>query len=73
MAQRTPAEIRDSMENNRTELAVSVERLRADIVQLTDWRGHLRRHQSEVVAAGAVVGLVVVTRMLRRRRRRRRG
>ena len=70
MAARTPAEIRDSMESNRTELALSVERLRAEIVHITDWRGHLRRHRTEVVVGAAVLSLVVGTRMLRRRRRR---
>jgi hypothetical protein len=70
MAQRSPAQIRDSIENNRTELAVSVERLRTEVAHLTDWRGHVRRHRSEILVGAAVVGLVVGARMLRRRRRR---
>jgi hypothetical protein len=71
MAQRTPAEIRDSIESNRMELAVSVQQLRGEVARLTDWRGHIERHRSELmVGAVAVVGLVVGRRLLRRRRRR---
>jgi hypothetical protein len=72
MAQRSPAEIRDSIESNRVELAVSVQRLRGEVARLTDWRGQLERHRSELMVGAAVVGLAVGTRMLRRRRRRRR-
>jgi hypothetical protein len=72
MAQRTPAEIRDSIESNRMELAVSVQQLRGEVERLTDWRGHIERHRSELTVAGAaVVGLVVARHLLRRRRRRR--
>ena len=68
---RSPKEIRDSIENNRMELAVSVERLRGEVTRLTDWRTHVQRHQSEIVMGAAVVGLLIGGRMLRRRRRRR--
>jgi hypothetical protein len=70
MAQRSPAEIRDSIESNRMELAVSVQRLRGEVTRLTDWRGHVERHKSEIVAGAAVVGLLFGARMMRRRRRR---
>jgi hypothetical protein len=69
MAQRSPAEIRSSIESNRMELAVSVERLRSEVAHLTDWRGHLQRHRGEVMVGAAVVGLVIGGRLLRRRRR----
>lgn len=71
MAQRTPAEIRSSIEANRQELAVSVERLRGEVTRMTDWRAHVERHRSEIVAGAAVVGLLVGVRLLRGRRRRR--
>jgi hypothetical protein len=71
MAQRSPAEIRSSIETNRTELAVSIANLRGEVAYVTDWRGHLERHRSEAIVAGAVVGLAVGLRLLRRRRRRR--
>ena len=43
MPTRTPEEIRASIEQNRQELGVSLEKLRGEVVQLTDWRGQLRR------------------------------
>ncbi len=70
MAQRTPAEIRDSIEANRNELAVSIVRLRGEVAYLTDWRGHVQRHRRELTIGGAVLGLTLGVKMLRRRRRR---
>ncbi len=70
MAQRSPAEIRSSIEANRNELAVSIVQLRGEVAYLTDWRGHLERHRREVIVASAVVGLTIGVRLLRRRRRR---
>lgn len=70
MAQRSADEIRNSIESNRMELAVSVQRLRGEVERVTDWRGHVERHRSELTAGAAVVGLLVATRLLRRRRRR---
>jgi hypothetical protein len=69
MAQRSPAEIRSSIESNRHELALSVERLRGEVTRLTDWRTQVQRHRGELIAGAALVGLVVGTRLLRRRRR----
>jgi len=66
--QRSPAEIRSSIEANRNELAVSIVQLRGEVAYLTDWRGHLERHRREVIIAGAVVGLALGVRLLRRRR-----
>lgn len=70
MAQRTPAEIRNSIESNRMELAVSLDRLRGEVTHLTDWRGHVERHRGEVMVGAAVLGLMIGGRLLRRRRRR---
>jgi hypothetical protein len=70
MAQRSPAEIRKSMESNRAELAVSVERLQGEVAKLTDWRGHVERHKRELLIGAAVVGLALGMRSRRRRRRR---
>jgi len=69
MAQRTADEIRSSIESNRMELAVSVDRLRGEVTHLTDWRGHVERHRSQLLAGAAVVGFAIGVRMLRRRRR----
>jgi Protein of unknown function (DUF3618) len=59
MATRSPDEIRASIEQNRQELGVSLERLRGEVVRLTDWRSQLRRHQQQAVVAAAVTGFVV--------------
>lgn len=69
MAQRSAAEIRSSIEANRQELAVSVDRLRGEVARVTDWRAHVERHRPEIVAGAAAVGLLLGVRMLRRRRR----
>jgi hypothetical protein len=70
MAQRSPAEIRSSIESNRMELAVSIQKLRGEVAHITDWRGHVERHRSELTMGAAVVGLALGVRFLRRRRRR---
>jgi len=69
MAQRSPAEIRSSIEANRMELAVSLDRLRGEVAHLTDWRAHVQRHRGQLIAGAAVVGLVIGIRVLRRRGR----
>jgi hypothetical protein len=73
MAQRSPAEIRSSIESNRMELAVSIDRLRGEVTHLTDWRRHVERHKDELAAAGALVGFAIGVKLLRGRRRRRKG
>jgi hypothetical protein len=70
MAQRSPAEIRSSIEGNRMELAVSLDRLRGEVAHITDWRGHIQRHRGELLVGAAVVGLALGGRLLRRRRQR---
>jgi hypothetical protein len=72
MAQRSPTEIRNSIESNRMELAVSIDRLRGEVAHITDWRGHIERHRSELTIGAAAVGLLLGARMMRRRRRRQR-
>jgi hypothetical protein len=70
MAQRSPAEIRSSIEANRAELAVSLERLRGEVARVTDWRAQVERHRGQLIAGAAVVGFAIGIRMLRRRGRR---
>jgi hypothetical protein len=75
-AQRTPEEIRRSIEANRAELGLSVERLRGEITEMADWRKHLRNNQKQVLIGAAVAGFVLgggiaaMTGMLSGRRRR---
>jgi hypothetical protein len=72
---RTPDQIRASIEANRAELGAAVERLRAQATELADWRGQLRRHRKEVLIGAAVAGFVLgggIAAMAGRLRRRRR-
>jgi hypothetical protein len=71
MAQRSATEIRDSIESNRQELAVSLEHLRGEVTRITDWRGQIQRHQRELIMGAAAVGVVMMLRGRRRRKRRR--
>jgi hypothetical protein len=71
MPTRSPAEIRGTMQGSRAELALSIERLRGEVTRLTDWRGQLERHRTQVTVGVAVVGVAIGLRMLGRRRRRR--
>jgi hypothetical protein len=59
MAARTPEEIRASIEQNRQELGTSLDKLRLEVVQLTDWRAQLRRHQPQVLIGAGVAGFVL--------------
>ena len=73
MPTRSPEEIRQSIEANRAELGMAVERLRQEVAVVTDWRGPLRQHQKQVLIGAAVAGFVIgggiagVGRLLRRR------
>jgi hypothetical protein len=59
MPERSPAEIRASIESNRAQLAVAVERLRGDVAELTDWRTQIRRHRKQALIGAAVAGFVI--------------
>lgn len=56
---RSPEEIRQSIEDNRQELGLAVERLRTEVAELADWRKQLREHQSQVIVGAAVAGFVI--------------
>jgi Protein of unknown function (DUF3618) len=58
-AARSPEEIRRSIEANRADLGVAVEKLRGEVTKATDWRLQLRKHQREVIIGAAVAGFVV--------------
>lgn len=70
MAQRSTDEIRSSIEANRAELAVSLDRLHGEVARITDWRGQLERHQREVTIGVAAVAVLILARRRRRKRRR---
>ena len=56
---RSAEEIRQSIEANRAELGLAVERLRGEVTRATDWRGQLERHRKEVLIGAAVAGFVL--------------
>jgi hypothetical protein len=58
-ATRTPEEIRQSIEANRAELGVAVERLRAEVAEATDWRKKLMENRQNVLIGAAVAGFVL--------------
>jgi dienelactone hydrolase len=59
MPTRSPEEIRASIEQNRHELGTSLDKLRLEVVRLTDWRAQLRRHPQQVVIGAGVAGFVL--------------
>lgn len=59
MAQRTPEEIRSSIEEHRVQLGTSVEKLRTEVVKLTDWRAQLRANQPQLLIGAGVAGFVL--------------
>jgi Protein of unknown function (DUF3618) len=58
-ATRSPEEIRRSIEANRAELGLAVDRLRGELTEVTDWRKQLRKHRKQVLIGAAVAGFVV--------------
>jgi hypothetical protein len=59
MSGRSSQEIRASIEANRAALALSVDRLRGEMVEFTDWRKQIRRNQTTVLAGAALTGFVL--------------
>jgi hypothetical protein len=57
--QRSPAEIKDSIERNRRELAVSIRTLQGEIAKVTDWRSQLRTHRKQALIGAVVAGFVI--------------
>lgn len=58
-ATRSPEQIRASIESNRMELAHSLQRLRGEVAEVTDWRKQIARHQKQVLIGAAVTGFVL--------------
>jgi hypothetical protein len=58
-AARSPEDIRRSIEANRAELGLAVERLRGEVAEVTDWRRHLQRNRKQIVIGAAVAGFVL--------------
>jgi Protein of unknown function (DUF3618) len=58
-ATRTPEEIRASIEANRAELGLAVDRLRTEVAEVTDWRKQINRRRKQVLIGAAVAGFVL--------------
>jgi C4-dicarboxylate-specific signal transduction histidine kinase len=57
--QRSPQEIRDSIERNREDLGRAIQRLQVEVREVTDWRKQVRAHQRELILAAAATGFVL--------------
>jgi hypothetical protein len=56
------------MDARRRELSQSVDTLREKVVEVTDWRGQLRKHRKEILIGAVATGFVVGGLMALRRR-----
>lgn len=59
MAERSPEQIRASVQETRRELEFSLNDLQAKVTELTDWRSQIAQHRREIVIGAAVAGFVV--------------
>ena len=59
MAERTPEQIRASVQETRRELEFSLNDLQAKVTELTDWRSQIAEHRREIMIGAAVAGFVV--------------
>lgn len=64
--ERTPEQIRASIEQNRMALVASVDAARNEVARLTDWRGFVAEHKQELTVVAGIAGFVVGTLMVRR-------
>ena len=56
---RSPEEIRRSIEANRAELGMAVDRLRAEVAEVTDWRKQINMRRKQFLIGAAVAGFVI--------------
>ena len=47
--QRTPEQIRASIEVNRRELGLAIERLQTEVAELTNWRKKVAENQKQIL------------------------
>jgi dienelactone hydrolase len=58
-ANRSPEQIRASIEETRRELAFSVNDLRSKVAEISDWRRQLAENRSAALTTAAVTGFVI--------------
>ena len=59
MPERSPAQIRQSVEETRREFEYSLNDLQTKVHEITNWRRQLVEHKREVIIGAAVAGFVV--------------
>ncbi len=59
MAERSPAEIRASVQETRRELEFSLNDLQSKVTELTDWRKQLLGNRKKVLIGAALAGFVI--------------
>jgi hypothetical protein len=59
MPERSPEEIRLSVQETRRELEFSLNDLQSKVTELTDWRSQIAKHRQEIVIGAAVAGFVI--------------
>ncbi|MDP9401353.1 MAG: DUF3618 domain-containing protein [Actinomycetota bacterium] len=57
--QRSPEEIRASIEANRQELGAAIERLQGEVREVTNWRARFAERQQQVLAGAAGAGFLL--------------
>jgi hypothetical protein len=72
MGDRSPEEIRRSIEENRQALAVSLERLRGEVADITDWRKQLSQHPRPAMLGAVLAGFMLGGGLLGRPRKKKR-
>ena len=58
-AARSPEEIRRSIEANRAEFGLALDRLRAEVAEVKDWRKQINKHRRQILIGAAVAGFVL--------------
>ncbi len=59
MPDRSPEEIRLSVQETRRELEFSLNDLQSKVQELTDWRRQIAEHRQQIVIGAAVAGFVI--------------
>ena len=57
--QRTPEQIRGSIEDTRRDLTYSLNDLQGKVAELTDWRAQIRRNKRAAIIGAAVAGILI--------------
>jgi hypothetical protein len=59
MPERTPEQIRTSVQETRRELEFSLNDLQSKVTELTDWRSQIAKNRQQIVIGAAVAGFVI--------------